>query len=162
LRVGGALLLGSAQAEGLCCRLQWPGRLPAWSAVLNGTTLCLRAPVTTTPDVFAATTRSWTMDSMLAGTDDDEAHASAAIDTMPIVLDFHVGEVSLPLSELSAVLAPGYVIELGRPLDTSTVSVHANGRLLAHGELIQVGGRLAVRISRIAGSAISANSDGSV
>jgi flagellar motor switch/type III secretory pathway protein FliN len=163
LRVGGALLLGSTQAEGLGCRLQWPGRMPAWSAVLNGSTLRLHAPVTTTTDlVFAATTRSSMMDSMPAGTDGEAADASAAIDTMPIVLHFHVGEVSMPLSALPAVLTPGYVIELGRPLDTGAVSVRANGRLLADGELIQVGGQLAVRISRLVGSAGSANSDGSV
>jgi type III secretion system YscQ/HrcQ family protein len=159
LRVGGALLLGSAQAEGLWCRLQWAGGLPAWSAVLNGSALHLRAAVTTTTDIFSATTRSSTMDSLPAGSDDEQARASAAIDTMPIVLDFHLGEVSMPLSELPAALAPGYVIELGRPLDTGAVSVRANGQLLAHGELIQVGDQLAVRISRIAGST---NSDGSV
>lgn len=85
------------------------------------------------------------------------AAASAAIDALPIVLDFHVGTASVPLSELSAALAPGYVIDLGRPLDAQTVAVRANGQLLAHGELIQVGDQLAVRISRIAGDA---NSDG--
>lgn len=88
-----------------------------------------------------------------------QGDASPAIDTMPIVLDFHLGQASLPLSELSAALAPGYVIELGRPLDTHTVAVRANGQLLAHGELIQVGDQLAVRISRIASDG---HSDGSV
>jgi type III secretion system YscQ/HrcQ family protein len=168
LRVGGALLLGSVQAEGLCCRLQWASGLPAWSAVLNGTALCPRAPAATTTEAFAEMNWSATMDSMPATSDDEQTSASAAIDAMPVVLDFHLGEVSVPLSALSAALAPGYVIELDRPLDTSTVSVRANGQLLAQGELIQVGDQLAVRISRIVSSvssvssASSANNDGSV
>lgn len=158
LRVGGAVLLGSAHADGLWCRLQWAGGLPAWSAVLNGTAVQLRSALPTSTELFVATNRSSTMDAMPAGSDEEGASVSAAIETMPIVLDFHLGQVSMPLSELPAALAPGYVIELGRPLDTHAVSVRANGRLLAHGELIQVGGQLAVRISRIAGDA---NGDGS-
>jgi flagellar motor switch/type III secretory pathway protein FliN len=156
LRVGGALLLGVAQAEGLPCRLQWPGALPNWSALLDGDRLHLRAPLTASEDISAASPRSLTMDSPPVRTEGD---ASAVIDTMPIVLDFHLGQTSLPLSSLSAALAPGYVIELGRPLDSNAVSVRANGQLLAHGELIQVGDQLAVRISRIA---TDPNSDGSV
>jgi type III secretion system YscQ/HrcQ family protein len=156
LRVGGALLLGPAQAEGVRCRVQWPGAHAAWQAQLRADQLHLRSPMPTPQPIPAATSRSATMDSQPAPT---EGNASPVIDTMPIVLDFHLGQASLPLSELSAALAPGYVIELGRPLDSNAVSVRANGQLLAHGELIQVGDQLAVRISRIASDA---NSDGSV
>jgi type III secretion system YscQ/HrcQ family protein len=159
LRVGGALLLGAAQHEGLACRLQWPGPHTTWSALHSGQRLQLRAPITTPDDIPAATPRSATMDAQPDRTNPEQADGSPALDTMPIVLDFHLGQISMPLSALSAALAPGYVIELGRPLDTNAVSVRANGQLLAHGELIQVGEQLAVRISRIASDA---NSDGSV
>jgi type III secretion system YscQ/HrcQ family protein len=159
LRVGGALLLGAAQHEGLACRLQWPGAHAAWSALHSGQQLQLRAPLATPNDPNAATPRSATMDAQSDHTNHEQGEASLAIDAMPIALDFHLGQVSVPLSALSAALAPGYVIELGRSLDANVVSVRANGQLLAHGELIQVGDQLAVRISRIASDA---NSDGSV
>jgi flagellar motor switch/type III secretory pathway protein FliN len=159
LRVGGALLLGPAQAEGVMCRLQWPGAHAAWQAVHSGRRLQLRAPIATPNEPPAVIARSATMDSQSDRPNHAEGDASPVIDTMPIVLDFHLGQACLPLSELSAALAPGYVIELGRPLDTNAVSVRANGQLLAHGELIQVGDQLAVRISRIASDT---NSDGSV
>ncbi len=162
LRVGGALLLGSAHAnDGLSCRVQWPGQAAVWSAVLEAhrLQLQLRAPATAPPETAAATNRRFMMDSAPDRNDSEGASTSAAIDAMPIVLDFHLGQVRVPLSELSAALAPGYVIELGKPLDTNAVAVRANGQLLAHGELIQVGDQLAVRISRIASDA---NSDGSV
>jgi type III secretion system YscQ/HrcQ family protein len=159
LRVGGALLLGAAQPEGLACRLQWPGRHAAWSALHNGRQLHLRAPITTSDQPAAVNPRSATMDAQTERSSPEQADASPGLDTMPIVLDFHLGQVGVPLSALSSALAPGYVIELGRPLDTNAVSVRANGQLLAHGELIQVGDQLAVRISRIASDA---NSDGSV
>jgi type III secretion system YscQ/HrcQ family protein len=159
LRVGGALLLGAAQHEGLACRLQWPGAHAAWSAVHSGQQLHLRAPLTTPNEPPAVTPRSATMDAQPDLKSQEQGDASLAIDTMPIVLDFHLGHVSMPLSALPAALAPGYVIELGRPLDSNAVSVRANGQLLAHGELIQVGDQLAVRISRIASDT---NSDGSV
>lgn len=159
LRAGGALLLGPAQAEGVMCRLQWPGAHAAWSALLHAERLQLRAPLPTPEPNPAATLRSTPMQSSPDRTNPEDGGASPAIDAMPIVLDFHLGQTSLPLSQLSAALAPGYVIELGRPLDSNAVSVRANGQLLAHGELIQVGDQLAVRISRIASDA---NSDGSV
>jgi type III secretion system YscQ/HrcQ family protein len=159
LRVGGALLLGAAQHEGLACRLRWPGEHAAWSALHSGQQLHLRAPLTTPDESPAVTPRSATMDAQPDRTNHAPDDASPAFDTMPIVLDFHLGQVSMPLSALSAALAPGYVIELGRPLDTHAVSVRANGQLLAHGELIQVGDQLAVRISRIASDA---DSDGPV
>ena len=161
LRVGGALLLGTSPTAGLPCRVQWPGGQAAWSALLDGGRLQLHAPMTAPADPLAATNRSLTMDPLPAtpthADTNEGATASAAIDAVPIVLDFHVGTASVPLSELSAALAPGYVIELGRPLDAQTVAVRANGQLLAHGELVQVGDQLAVRISRIAGDS---NSDG--
>jgi type III secretion system YscQ/HrcQ family protein len=159
LRVGGALLLGTAQPEGLLCRLQWPGAHAAWAALYSGQQLQLRAPLATPDEPPAATPRSATMDAQPDRTNHEEGDASHAIDAMPIVLDFHLGQVQMPLSALSAALAPGYVIELGRPLDGNAVSVRANGQLLAHGELIQVGDQLAVRISRIASDA---HSDGPV
>jgi flagellar motor switch/type III secretory pathway protein FliN len=159
LRVGGALLLGPAQHEGLACRVQWPGAHTAWSALHSGQRLQLRAPLDTAHQPPAVTPRSAPMDAQPDHVNHEPSDASPAFDAMPIALDFHLGQVSMPLSALSAALAPGYVIELGRPLDSSAVSVRANGQLLAHGELIQVGDQLAVRISRIASDA---NSDGSV
>jgi type III secretion protein Q len=78
------------------------------------------------------------------------ADSASALNTMPVTLEFHIGQISLPLAELPAALAAGYVIGLNRPLDGDAVTVRANGHTLAYGELVQVGDHLAVRIARIA------------
>jgi type III secretion protein Q len=150
LRAGGALLLGVGRPDDLACELRWPGT--AWPAQLQANSLRLhphaRADLDNrSPPMSNDTPAARAEANTPAGTPADSA---SALNTMPVTLEFHIGQISLPLAELPAALAAGYVIGLNRPLDGDAVTVRANGHTLAYGELVQVGDHLAVRIARIA------------
>ncbi len=66
------------------------------------------------------------------------------VDELPIRLVFVAGETEVPLRRLQR-MAPGYVFELREPVDAH-VEVRANGRAVASGELVDVDGRVGVRI----------------
>jgi type III secretion system YscQ/HrcQ family protein len=145
LEAGAALLLGTARSDGLACTLTLPGGQAAWRARLNDGRLHVVASQRARHRSDPQPTRSTMATSPTA-----EPPVAPALDSVPVPLEFSLGQVTLSMSELPATLAPGCVIELGRALDAHSVSVRANGRELADGELIEVGGRLAVRISRVA------------
>lgn len=79
------------------------------------------------------------------------AGLEAALDAMRIQLSFDLGQRGMSLAELRA-LAPGDVIELGRPLDRA-VTVRAHGQAIASGELVEIDGRLGVAIVAMQDSA---------
>ncbi len=85
---------------------------------------------------------------------DNEAHDFAAgtplpsLDALPIRLVFDLGQRTLPLAEVSE-LQVGQVLDLGRPL-SQAVNIRANGALIGTGELMEIGGRLAVGITSLA------------
>jgi type III secretion system YscQ/HrcQ family protein len=60
-----------------------------------------------------------------------------------------LGRVTLPGRTL-ATLAPGAVVELGRPLG-GPIDLYAGGRLLARGELVDVDGEVGVRVTEVVG-----------
>lgn len=66
------------------------------------------------------------------------------IDDLPVRLVFVAGEAEIPLRRLQR-MAPGHVFELREPVDAH-VEVRANGRAIASGELVDVDGRVGVRI----------------
>jgi len=74
-----------------------------------------------------------------------------ALPAVPVTLDFVLGRVQLPLARLQA-LAPGSVLELshGSPLE---VAIDCGGRFLGHAELLDVEGRLGLRVTRWGGAA---------
>ena len=65
-------------------------------------------------------------------------------DDLPVSLVFVAGELEVPLRELQR-MAPGYVFELPQPVD-GHVEVRANGRTIGRGELVEIDGRVGVRI----------------
>lgn len=67
------------------------------------------------------------------------------LDALPVTLSFEAGELSLTVAELRA-LAPGAVLSLRRRLSDSPITVRANGRALAKGELVLIDDFLGVRI----------------
>ena len=79
-----------------------------------------------------------------------EFTSQVLFDQLPVALDFHLGQISVSLSDLQAELAEGSVFEINQPLGAETVSVRAGGLELARGELVQVGDMVAVRITRLA------------
>jgi type III secretion protein Q len=62
---------------------------------------------------------------------------------------FDLGEIELSLPEVRA-LVPGQVIDLGR-LPTQAVRVSVNGRRIGTGEIVEIEGRLGVRLLELAG-----------
>lgn len=70
------------------------------------------------------------------------------LDGIPVILDFELGHLSVPLAELAA-LRPGYVFQLGTPLEEARVVIRANGVRVGHGELVAVGEVLGVQLLAI-------------
>ena len=60
-------------------------------------------------------------------------------------LTFELGRHEISVGELQS-LQPGHVITLGQPLDESAVTIRCQGRVAGHGELVQVGDRIGVKL----------------
>lgn len=73
--------------------------------------------------------------------------APLEIDAMPVRLHFDIGHRTLTLGELCQ-LQVGQVLELARPL-SQAVSIRANGALVGTGELMEIGGRIAVAVTSL-------------
>lgn len=74
---------------------------------------------------------------------------AASIEELPIRIVFDLGEVELTLAELKA-LVPGQVINLARD-PGNAVRVSVNGRRIGAGEIVEIEGRLGVRITELGG-----------
>lgn len=66
---------------------------------------------------------------------------------IPVQVAVEIGRVRLPLRDLLN-LEPGAILELDRAAD-APVDVLVNGRLVAHGEVVVIGGEFAVRVTDI-------------
>jgi type III secretion protein Q len=84
-------------------------------------------------------------DEQHAATETDPAQAMQQLDRVPVTLDFTLGKVRMSLGELRA-LAAGSVVEIegGSP---SLIVIHAGGRKLGQGEIVDVDGRLGIRLT---------------
>jgi type III secretion system YscQ/HrcQ family protein len=74
--------------------------------------------------------------------------APAAVEDLPLRIVFDLGEVELSIAELKA-LVPGQVIDLARE-PGNAVRVSVNGRRIGAGEIVEIEGRLGVRITELA------------
>ncbi|MFA5487783.1 MAG: type III secretion system cytoplasmic ring protein SctQ [Candidimonas sp.] len=79
---------------------------------------------------------------------DAAPESTASFDDVPVALDFDLGARRLPLGELRR-LQPGDVFDLQRPLEDGPVRVRVNGVTVAYGELVDVDGRIGVRLLRL-------------
>jgi type III secretion protein Q len=70
------------------------------------------------------------------------------IDDIPVSLRFELAQWQAPLAEISR-LAPGSVIELGRPVDSHIITVWVEQRCIGNGQLVAVGERLGVRLLNV-------------
>jgi type III secretion system YscQ/HrcQ family protein len=73
---------------------------------------------------------------------------AAAIEELPLRIVFDLGEIELSLAEVKA-LVPGQVIDLARE-PGHAVRVSVNGRRIGAGEIVEIEGRLGVRITELA------------
>ena len=73
---------------------------------------------------------------------------AAAIETLPLKIVFDLGDVEMTLAELKS-LVPGQSIDLARE-PGSAVRLTVNGVRIGAGEIVEIGGRLGVRITELA------------
>lgn len=79
------------------------------------------------------------------GTGKAEAIAKPDLSTLPVRLHIVLGQLELSLAELDA-LAPGSIVELDRG-KSEPVQLAINGKVAGQGELVEVEGKLGVRIT---------------
>jgi type III secretion protein Q len=89
------------------------------------------------------------------GTDGDDD--ALALDALPVMLRFDLGQRRMTLAQVSE-LQVGQVLELDRPL-SSAVGIRVNGALIGQGELLEIGGRLAISITSIGRAKTDAKGD---
>lgn len=70
----------------------------------------------------------------------------SALAQIPIRLSFDLGDRKITLTELRE-LRPGMVFDLHRPLEDGPVMIRANGVLIGTGALVEVDGRVGVRLN---------------
>ena len=75
------------------------------------------------------------------------------LNQLPVQVSFEVGRQILDWHTLTSP-EPGSLIDLTTPVD-GEVRLLANGRLLGHGRLVEIQGRLGVRIERLTEVTIS-------
>ena len=73
----------------------------------------------------------------------------AAVEKMEVEVDFEVGRVTLPVSALASI-AQGAVIDIG-VVALDNVTAKSGGVAFAHGEFVELGGRVGFRITRLFG-----------
>ena len=141
---GDALLLRGA--PGGCDAVVVAGERYAAPARLNGRQLQLQTSLRPASD---AGLEEWTMpqDTVLTTPADDVGPADIPMDDLQVTLVFELSRRAATLAELRR-LAAGQVLELDCDL-SAPVSILANGRRIGEGELVKVGGALAVRIHRL-------------
>jgi type III secretion protein Q len=101
-------------------------------------------PLRITGDIHA----EWTSADMTMTDDDDDAGSGdTELDEVQVKLLFEMGRVEISLGELRT-LAPGYIFDLGRD-PARAVEIRAGGRRIGHGEVVQIGDALGVRIMRL-------------
>lgn len=73
-------------------------------------------------------------------------HSASPVGALEVRLGFELDEQLMPLRALHDI-APGYVFELGQPVESCQIRIRANGRLIGFGQLISVGDLLAVQVT---------------
>ncbi|MDR3143324.1 MAG: FliM/FliN family flagellar motor switch protein [Puniceicoccales bacterium] len=71
----------------------------------------------------------------------------ASVAQMPVHVTFEVGRQSIRLGDLES-LQEGFLFEGGNPVDAS-VNICANGQLIGKGSLLNIEGRIGVRVTEI-------------
>lgn len=79
---------------------------------------------------------------------DMESSMKIDLSRLELQLDFGLGDVMLPVGEIEK-LGPGYVFELPQEVADCEVLIRVSGKLIAVGEIVAVGRRLGVRITRM-------------
>ncbi|MGY3942376.1 type III secretion system cytoplasmic ring protein SctQ [Aeromonas tecta] len=79
----------------------------------------------------------------------DDPLSLTELESLPIQVSFEVGRQTLDWHTLTS-LQPGSLIDLGTPLD-GEVRIISNGHQLGSGRLVEIQGRLGVRVEKLSG-----------
>ncbi len=77
----------------------------------------------------------------------------AALDSMHIAIDFRLGEVRLPVNELRNLAAGSTLTDLPGILYPRVLAL-AGGKVFAEGELVEIDGRIGLRILKLTGEPV--------
>jgi len=77
------------------------------------------------------------------------AQSGLAIEQMDLEISFDLGRIQVPVASLRTLQA-GYVFELDTTLN-EPVTIRANGRRIGRGRLVQIGDRIGVQTTELAG-----------
>lgn len=144
LRPGDVLVLGSrkqpAPLHATANGRRWPVSNAAEGYRIAG-------PMQTIPTLLESTTmnNNDTPQGDAAAATDPASGADAATRALPVLVEFELGRLELTVGELAG-LQPGYVFPLPAFVEGANVTIRANGRASARGELVAVGDTLGVRL----------------
>ncbi|MGB3705731.1 MAG: type III secretion system cytoplasmic ring protein SctQ [Castellaniella sp.] len=95
-------------------------------------------------------TQGWTslMTQTVPSAEDTPPAEPLDIDAVPVRLTFDLGDRVLSLAELRQ-LQPGALFNLQRPLADGPVMIRANGALIGTGDLVDVDGKIGVRVGTL-------------
>ena len=122
-------------------QFQETGRLHVW---LNSGLHCAAAFTSTEKNALVINS-DWTMPM----TDQEQKPTIDHIAQIPVQLSFDLGQKTLSFNEVRQ-LRPGYVLELNSQLP-EIVQIRSQNRILGQGELVEINGRLGVRILNLFG-----------
>jgi len=147
LEIGDVLVLGRRQQVYARLRLvpHRAGALPAWQATWTGGGLRIDAPAPATMDEFRSDAMNDTVQDKEPAMDTAAGTGDDPLAQLPLRVDFSLGEVDIPLAELSR-LAPGYVFTLADDIAQARIGIRANGHRVGHGRLVAIGDTLGVQL----------------
>ena len=116
-----------------------------WKACWTNGDLRIDAVAVETMDDLRSNPMNETEQNDNPGTDAADAASGDPLAQLPLRIDFTLGEVSIPLAQLST-LAPGYVFALADNIEHARVGIRANGRRIGHGRLVAIGDTLGVQL----------------
>ncbi len=82
------------------------------------------------------------------GVPEAPAAAPSTLDELQLPVAFELDTARVSLADL-ANMAPGYAVELDVPVQEAAVRLICHGQTLGHGQLVAIGDRLGVRITRL-------------
>lgn len=90
------------------------------------------------------------VDTMAADAPEKQAPPSVSLASLPVVIDFDLGQTVVSLADLESWQA-GSVVALSPPPrgEGAAVTLRANGQVIGTGDLVKIDDRLAVRISQL-------------
>lgn len=147
----GRLWLGTSQKSFLPCQLRRTEE-SVWEIEITDATPQPRNQETSNSTTSNSTTSNSTRGDEMSNEEKKEGkaggvHATQVLEQAEVDVEVRVGRLPLPVSMLAEVQS-GYVLELERRVDDG-VDLVVDGRLVGRGELVNVDGRLGVRVLSI-------------